>query len=88
MTVVSVVQITQNGITNMSTHITRYENDSFHGYRVAAQKKGILIIKYFSSTKLGDINAKRMAESYRDEVIQRLAECKSAEDVLELRSTI
>ena len=72
----------------MSTHITRYENDSFHGYRVAAQKKGILIIKYFSTTKHGDTNAKSMAEAYRDELMRCLAECKTVEDVLELRNTI
>ena len=86
--VVQGVKITQNGITNMSTHITRYDNDSFNGYRVAAQKKGILIIKYFSSTKHGDDSARDMAEAYRDELMRCLAECRTVEDVLELRNTI
>lgn len=69
----------------MTKYITPYDNDTFWGYRVSIQKKGIIITKYFSSTKLGDKEAKVMAIAYRDELLTALKSCKTAEDVLELR---
>lgn len=70
----------------MNKYITAYDNDTFYGYRVSIQKKGIVITKYFSSTKLGDKNAKNMAIAYRDNLLAALKSCQTSEEVLEVRN--
>lgn len=72
----------------MTTHITKYEHETFKGYRVAAQKYGILITKYFSYHKHGEVDAKKLAEEYRDDLMVGLSKCTSAQDVLDLRETM
>lgn len=72
----------------MTTHITKYEHKTFKGYRVAAQKYGILITKYFSYHKYGELGAKIFAAEYRDDLMAALDKCTSAQDVLNLRENM
>ena len=65
-------------------HITEYKNETFKGFRVSIQKKGITFVKYFSLLKMDRETALKMAEEYEAELSKKLAPLQTLEEILEV----
>lgn len=67
-------------------HITNYETESYKGFRVAIQKKGILFVKYFSKLGRTDQEALNDAIAYEAALSTRLTTCSTVEDIIKLKN--
>ena len=77
--------VDSEALKNMSKkHITEYKNETFKGFRVSIQKKGITFVKYFSLLKMDREVALQMAEEYEAELSKKLATCSTLEEILEV----
>lgn len=66
----------------INKHITEYNNQTFSGFRVAVQRKGITFVKYFSFLKMDRETALDMAIMCESELMDKLHGCSTLDDVL------
>lgn len=66
----------------INKHIGEYDHETFCGFRVAIQKKGIAFVRYFSTKKMDRETALNEAIAYEAELMRDLSSCKTVDDVL------